>query len=241
MNILITGATSGIGKQVALDYAAAGHHVIAVGRNDTALQELAQRYAEQISGCQLDIGDRDACLQTLRAFTDIDIVILSAGVCEYLAIDEFDSALFERVFQVNVIGTMNCVQGLLPNLKAGSKLVFVGSTARLLPFVKAEAYGASKAAIHYIARSLEVDLASRGIKVLTVSPGFVETPMTDVNEFEMPMKVSVEYASQAIRRGIEKNTRDITFPRLFGGLLKVMSRFPQGWQIALAKRFAKSY
>lgn len=236
MNILITGATSGIGKQLTLDYAAAGHHVVACGRNQQALAELRNIDSSHIAGQQLDIAQADATVQALRSFTDLDVVILAAGVCEYLDIDNFEADLFARVFEVNVVGTMRCVEALLPNLKAGAKLVIVGSTARLLPFTRAEAYGGSKAAIHYITRSLQVDLAKRGIKVLHVSPGFVETPMTAQNDFEMPMKVSVEFASQAIRKGIEKNKIDITFPRMFGWFLKLASRLPQSWQVALSRR-----
>lgn len=236
MNILITGATSGIGKQLTLDYAAAGHHVVACGRNQQALDELQNIDSTHIAGQQLDISQADETIQALRSFTDLDVVILAAGVCEYLDIDNFEADLFARVFEVNVVGTMRCVEALLPNLKAGSKLVIVGSTARLLPFTRAEAYGGSKAAIHYITRSLQVDLAKRGIKVLHVSPGFVETPMTAQNDFEMPMQVSVDFASQAIRKGIEKNEIDITFPRMFGWFLKLASRLPQSWQVALSRR-----
>ncbi|MDN7124196.1 SDR family NAD(P)-dependent oxidoreductase [Pseudidiomarina terrestris] len=240
MNILITGATSGIGKQLACDYAKAGHHIVACGRNEQALAELEQRFPDAIAGQQLDISDKDTTIQNLRGYTDIDLVILVAGVCEYLDIDNFDADLFARVFNINVVGTMRCVEALLPNLKAGSKLVIVGSTARLLPFTRAEAYGGSKAAIHYITRSLQVDLEERGIKVLSVSPGFVETPMTEQNDFEMPMQVSVEYASDFIRRGIDKNRLDITFPRTFGWFLKFASRLPQSWQLALSRRFKQA-
>lgn len=236
MNILITGATSGIGKQLTLDYAAQGHHVIACGRNTDALKELEAIDSEHIAGQQLDISNAAETLQSLRAYTDIDVVILAAGVCEYLDIDNFEADLFARVFEVNVVGTMRCVEAVLPNLKAGSKLVIVGSTARLLPFTRAEAYGGSKAAIHYITRSLQVDLAKRDIRVLHVSPGFVETPMTAQNDFEMPMQVSVEFASRAIRKGIDKNRIDITFPRTFGWFLKLASRLPQTWQVALSRR-----
>ncbi|MGQ4275771.1 SDR family NAD(P)-dependent oxidoreductase [Pseudidiomarina sp. E22-M8] len=237
MNILITGATSGIGKQLALDYAAAGHHVVACGRNEQALTALQQQFPDVIAGQQLDITDAATTVQNLRGYTDVDLVILVAGVCEYVDMNEFNADLFARVFEVNVVGTMRCVEGLLPNLKRGSKLVIVGSTARLLPFAKAEAYGGSKAAIHYITRSLQIDLEERGIKVLSVSPGFVETPMTEQNDFEMPMQVSVEFAAEFIRNGIEKNRLDITFPRTFGWFLKLASRLPQSWQLALSRRF----
>ena len=135
---------------------------------------------------------------------------------------------------------MNTVEALLPNLNRGSKLVIVGSLARLLPFTKAQAYGGSKAAIHYITRSLEVDLKETyGIDVLAVSPGFVKTPMTDANDFEMPMRVSVEFASQAIRKGIAKGRRDIGFPKLFSGMLRVMSLLPQNAG-TLSRRMARN-
>ncbi|PTB87651.1 short-chain dehydrogenase [Pseudidiomarina aestuarii] len=238
MNILITGATSGIGKQVALDYAAAGHHVVACGRNQESLAALVAQYPENIAGQQLDVTDVEATQNVLKTYLDLDVVILSAGVCEYVDIDTFSTAMFERVYEVNIFGTLRCVEVLLPNLRRGAKLVFVGSTARLLPFTRAEAYGSSKAAMQYIARSLQVDLADKGIRVQTVSPGFVETPMTDANDFEMPMRVSVEFASKAIRQGIEANRTDITFPRVFGWFLKILSRLPQSWQVAVSKRIA---
>ncbi|RUO62259.1 SDR family NAD(P)-dependent oxidoreductase [Pseudidiomarina insulisalsae] len=236
MKILITGGTSGIGKQLAQDYARAGHHVVACGRNEDALKQLEETYPEQIAGQKLDITDSEATWQSLRAYTDVDVAILNAGVCEYLDVNNFEADMFVRVFNVNVVGTMRCVEALLPNLREGSKLVIVGSTARLLPFTRAEAYGGSKAAIHYITRSLQVDLADRGINVLHVSPGFVDTPMTEQNDFDMPMQVSVEFASKAIRKGIEKNKIDITFPRSFGWFLHFASRLPQSWQVALSRR-----
>ncbi|RUO40962.1 short-chain dehydrogenase [Pseudidiomarina aestuarii] len=238
MNILITGATSGIGKQVALDYAAAGHHVVACGRNQESLAALVAQFPNNIAGQQLDVTDVEATQNVLKTYLDLDVVILSAGVCEYVDIETFSTAMFERVYEVNIFGTLRCVEALLPNLRRGAKLVFVGSTARLLPFTRAEAYGSSKAALQYIARSLQVDLADRGIRVQTVSPGFVETPMTDANDFEMPMRVSVEFASKAIRQGIKANRTDITFPRVFGWFLKILSRLPQSWQVAVSKRIA---
>ncbi len=237
MNILITGATSGIGEQLARDYAAAGHKVIACGRNQSALQQLVDAYPQQITAQQLDVTYADTTIASLRGYQQLDVVILSAGVCEYVDIDNFSSAMFERVYEVNIFGMLRCIEAVLPNLQSGSQLVLVGSTARLLPFTRAEAYGSSKAALQYIARSLQVDLSKRGVLVQTVSPGFVKTPMTAVNDFAMPMAVTVEFASQAIRTGIAKKRTDITFPRLFGWLLKLLSRLPQSWQVAISKRF----
>lgn len=238
MNIVITGATSGIGKQLALDYAAAGHHVVACGRNQEALQQLQQRFEQQIASLCFDVTDKAQTIQQLATLTDVDCVILCAGVCEYLDVERFDSDMFERVYRVNVFGMMHCVEAILPNLKAGSRLVLVGSSARLVPFTRAQVYGSSKAAIDYISRSLEVDLKARGVRVQSVSPGFVETPMTDANDFEMPMRVSVDKASKAIRRGIEKNKTDIAFPTFFALFLKFIARLPASWQVAISKRLA---
>lgn len=235
MNILITGATSGIGAQLACDYAKQGHQVIACGRNQEKLDDLQQQYPEQLSVQRFDVTDREQTVNVLSQQPSLDIAILSAGYCEYVDINEFDAELFERVFSVNVQGTVNCVQGLLPSLKDGSKLVTVGSLARLLPFTRAQAYGGSKAAIQYITRSLEVDLKPRGIQVLGVSPGFVKTPMTDANDFEMPMRVSVEFASEKIRKGIAKGKRDIGFPMVFSLLLRAMALLPQGMQVAISR------
>lgn len=241
MNVLITGATSGIGYQLAQDYAKQGYTVFACGRNQEALDELAELDRDNIKTLRFDITNGEEAKQALRDLQRVDLAILSAGVCEYLDVSEFDAGMFERVFRVNVFGTMNTVEALLPVMPKNSKLVIVGSLARLLPFTKAQAYGGSKAAIQYITRSLEVDLKETyGITVMGVSPGFVKTPMTDANDFEMPMRVSVEFASKAIRKGIDKGKRDIGFPALFSGMLRVMSLLPQGLQVALSRRMAKN-
>ena len=241
MNVLITGATSGIGYQLALDYADEGHTVIACGRKQSVLDELANKRPELIKTLKFDITNKDESVQALADAAHVDVAILSAGLCEYLDVTAFDASMFERVFRVNVFGTMNTVEALLPSMSKGSKLVIVGSLARLLPFTKAEAYGGSKAAIQYITRTLEVDLKEAyDIDVLGVSPGFVKTPMTDANDFEMPMRVSVEFASNAIRRGIAKGKRDIGFPKLFSGMLRLMSLLPQGMQVALSRRMARN-
>ncbi|MGM0905537.1 MAG: SDR family NAD(P)-dependent oxidoreductase [Pseudomonadota bacterium] len=239
MKVLITGASSGIGRQLALDYAADGNQVVVCGRNNEALSELKKQYPEQISCSAFDITDKESAKASLKEVDNIDVAILCAGVCEYLDVREFDADMFERVFKVNVFGTMNCVEALLPQFNDSARLVIVDSLARLLPFTKAQAYGGSKAAMHYIARSLEVDLKPKGIKVQTVSPGFVKTPMTDANDFEMPMRVDVEFASQAIIKGIKKNKRDIAFPWLFSSLLKFMSILPESIQVKLSEQMAR--
>ena len=146
--------------------------------------------------------------------------------------------MFRRVFEANFFGVVNCVNGLLPNLNKGNKLVIVDSMARLFPFTRTEAYGSSKAALHYFTKSLEIDLWDKGVKVQAVSPGFVETPLTDQNDFDMPMMIKVERAAKDLLYGIEKNRQSIFFPTLFGWIMRFMHILPTGLQrkISLSMR-----
>jgi len=221
--ILITGATSGIGKALAIHAAKEGYRVIACGRNKDALDELSSN--SNIDACQFDVTDLEDARRALSA-VKFDIAVLNAGTCEYVDIDNFEPDMFRRVFEPNFLGVVNCVDALLPKLQQGDKLVIVDSMARLLPFTKSQAYGASKAALHYFTKSLEVDLHHKGIKVQAVSPGFVETPLTDKNDFEMPMKISAEEAAQAMLAGIENDKQTVFFPRIFGFILRFMHILP---------------
>lgn len=221
--ILITGATSGIGKALAIKAADNGYHVIACGRNREALNELS-KYSN-ISGRQFDVSDLEDTRQAL-ANVKFDIAVLNAGTCEYVDLEDFEPEMFRRVFEPNFFGVVHCVDALLPRLKDGDKLVIVDSMARLLPFTRTQAYGSSKAALHYFTKSLEVDLHHKGVKVQAVSPGFVETPLTDKNDFEMPMKISAEEAAEAMLKGIESSKQTVFFPRFFGFILRFMHILP---------------
>ncbi|WP_414827948.1 SDR family NAD(P)-dependent oxidoreductase [Alteromonas sp. H39] len=229
--MLITGATSGIGKALAKHVAESGYKVVACGRNQEALDELSA--FENISGLQFDVSDLEAT-RTALADVDFDIAVLNAGTCEYVDIDEFEPDMFRRVFEPNFFGIVHCVDGLMPNLSEGKQLVIVDSMARLFPFTRTEAYGASKAAVHYFTKSLEVDLEKKGVRVQAVSPGFVETPLTDKNDFEMPMKISADEAARALLKGIENNKQTIFFPTVFGWIMRLMHILPVGIQCKLS-------
>ena len=233
--ILITGATSGIGKALAINAAGKGYRIIACGRNKEQLDELSKH--SNIDVCQFDVADLDDTRKAL-ASVKFDIAVLNAGTCEYVDVDNFEPGMFRRVFEPNFFGVVHCVDALLPRLKDGDKLVIVDSMARLLPFTRTQAYGASKAALHYFTKSLEVDLHHKGVKVQAVSPGFVETPLTDKNDFEMPMKISANEAAEAMLEGIESNKQTVFFPRFFGFILRFMHILPTPIQkrLSLAMR-----
>ncbi|WON78066.1 SDR family NAD(P)-dependent oxidoreductase [Serratia sp. UGAL515B_01] len=235
--VLITGASSGIGQQLALDYAAQGWQVIACGRNETRLAALRDQNSA-ITPLSFDVTDLATTRAALAPYT-AELVILCAGTCEYLNDGVVDAELVARVLSTNFIGPINCLDALLPQLKAGARVALVGSTASLVPLPRAEAYGASKAALAYFARSLAVDLAKREIGISLVLPGFVATPLTDRNDFAMPMIITTEQASTYIRQGLAKGRAEIAFPPVFAALLRMTAILPQALQRWLAKRMVR--
>ena len=232
--LLITGASSGIGKALALHAADSGWKVTATGRNSARLEELASQH-NNIDYLTFDIADLAACRAALGG-NHFDTVILNAGTCEYVDIETWDPEMFKRVFDANFFGAVNCLDALLPHLTKGDQLVFVDSLARLLPFTRSQAYGASKAALHYLGKVMEVDLADRGVTVQCVSPGFVQTPLTDRNTFNMPMRISAEEAAATLLSAVERGATNIHFPRVFSTLIRALAALPYRWQVSLCRR-----
>ena len=234
MNVLITGATSGIGEQLALDYLRGGHDVFCCGRKISALSELGENYPDSAHLLSFDVGDLAETTETLQNIPQLDLVILNAGTCEYVDARKFDAELFARVIKTNLIGTANCLQTLIPKIKDKGALALMGSSSSFLPLPRAEAYGASKAALDYLARTLQISLGH--INVSYIAPGFVETPLTNQNNFPMPMRVTVEFASKNIRKGIDQSKREIHFPQKFTFALKMIGLMPKSVQQFLIKK-----
>ncbi|QDZ90234.1 SDR family NAD(P)-dependent oxidoreductase [Shewanella decolorationis] len=233
--VLITGASSGIGLQLAQDYLAAGWHVIACGRDKAKLDALADTVLVGATCFNFDITERSQVQQVATQVGDLlsssacqlDLVILNAGGCEYIDdAKHFDDRLFERVVHTNLIAMGYCLGAFLPLMAKGSHLALMSSSATYLAFPRAEAYGASKAGVQYLAASLRLDLAQHGISVSVICPGFVATPLTAKNDFAMPMQVDTQSASTAIRRGLLHRETEIHFPKRFTYLLKLMSFLP---------------
>ncbi|MBB1384973.1 SDR family NAD(P)-dependent oxidoreductase [Pseudoalteromonas sp. SG45-5] len=232
MITLITGATSGIGEQLAIKYAQMGDTVIACGRNSEKLAELAKY--DNIQACKFDATNLQEIKEATIVFPHFDRVILNAGNCEY--IDDarnFDSALFERVINVNLLSMGYCLEALLPKINAGGQLVLVSSSVTYLPLPRSEAYGASKAGVSYLAKSLAVDL--NDVDVTLVHPGFVKTPLTNKNDFPMPMAVTAEKAADYMIKGIHKRRKDVHFPYRFTLILKALRILPLPLWLKIAK------
>lgn len=227
--ILITGATSGIGNQLAKDYLSENHHVYAVGRDAKALAELQSLGAETI---ELDLMNQEEVIKAFGKIGRVDLAICGAGMCEYLDMPNFDSATFMKVMSVNLGTLSHAIEGILPKLiESKGRLVGIGSASAYVPFARAEAYGSSKAAVHYLMKTLQISLAPHDVAVSLVVPGFVETPMTKQNDFPMPFIQTTKQASQAIRDGIESGHEVIEFPKKLTLPLKALGTLPDlVWQ-----------
>lgn len=241
--IWVTGASSGIGRSVALQLAKQGNKVIASARGQQQLDELAALNSNIVS-LPVDLSNQDNIevlkQQLLGVTSYLDRIIINAGTCEYLDISMPDWAMMQRVMQVNYFGSVHSVAAGLPLLQAlpdgRGHIVAVVSMAAFVPFSRAEAYGSSKAAMQYFMDSLRIDLVKKKVDVTVINPGFVKTPLTDKNDFDMPFMVSVEQAAERIVRAIAKRPRQYDFPKRLKFTLKTLGFFPGIWNSVIAPR-----
>jgi len=247
--IWLTGATSGIGLALLEHLVAQRHRVIATGRNQQRLDELRATHGDAViplAGDTTNPDDISRMQQVLEDQGPLDWAILNAGTCEYMDVANYDPELVARVMNTNVVGSARSVAAVLPALRKARAdgrrpiLAFVSSSAWWFPFTRAEAYGASKAALTYFAQSLRADLAAEGIRVSVISPGFVKTPLTDQNDFNMPFLISAEDAAGRIARGLAKGKAEIQFPKRFTVTLKLLRLLPQGLTDRMAAAMSRS-
>ena len=235
--VWVTGASSGLGRSIALQLAQAGNRVIASARNQQALDDLAAQH-DKIFPLACDITDAAALAnlgeQIASISPAIDQAILNAGNCEYLDFPNPDWEAVRRVMEVNFFGSVNCVEFVLPLLRASTAgrphLAVVASQVTAAPFPRAEAYGASKAALQYFCDSLRLDLAAENIDVSVVNPGFVDTPLTRKNDFDMPFLMDVEVAAGRIIKHLQARPRQYSFPRRLSLSLAISKLAPSLWQ-----------
>lgn len=231
--IWITGASAGIGLALAKKLSR-DNLVIISGRNKAKLAEIDQEYSSihSVVFDVTDVSQIERVAEELGQITPhLDRVILNAGDCEYFDSSAPDWSIMERMMSVNYLGMVHSLQASLELLKKANKphLIGIGSQAILAPFTKAEGYGASKAAVDYWLHSIRIDLARFNIDVSAILPGFVDTQLTQKNNFPMPFLMSVDDAADRILAGIQSRRFSYAFPKRLSLLLLFARKCPKQW------------
>lgn len=244
LNILITGVSSGIGYQLAKDLAAEGANIAILSRRKEMIDELARELENttKVKAYKCDVTKKEEVKEAVAKikidFNKIDIAILNSGVGRNSSVWDYNSSAAEEVFNTNVLGAVYCIEQLLPEFISEKRGVIVGisSLGDGKGFPKSGFYSASKAALTIILESLRIELKSTNVKVITVKPGFIKTPMTDKNKFRMPFLMSVEEGSKIILNGMRKEKRIIEFPLPTTIAAKFLRMIPTSWFEYLASK-----
>lgn len=228
--VLITGASSGIGFSLALAYAAQGVRLLLTGRDLTRLERVASDCRTRGADVEIStvpVTDRLAFCEQVEKWDDahpIDIAIANAGISG----GSSGGAGFYGIMQTNLDGTLHTVMPLVDRMKArkSGHLVLMSSMAGWRGMPNAPAYSTSKMAVRALGEALRPLLAPDGVKVSVIFPGFIKTPLTDVNNFSMPFLLTADSAAARIKKGVEKNRARIAFPLPMLILSRIIAALP---------------
>jgi short-subunit dehydrogenase len=232
--VWIIGASSGIGAETARKLLARGTKLALSARNKEGLQTMAIGHPEVLI-LPFDIVDHDSVIaardKILAQWGGIDLVLVVAGTYNKMSSDDFDLAVANRMVDINLLGTLNCLDAVLPTLIRQGKggIGIVASIAGLSGLPQALIYGPTKAALINLCESLYIDLRPRGISVYLINPGFVATPLTAGNDFAMPALITAEVAAHELLHGIERGEFHIHFPKRFTNWLRLLRLLPYRW------------
>ncbi len=243
--IWITGASSGIGKALALKFADKGWQVAISARRENLLNEISESN-ENIKSFPLDVTDKVKCKEVFdqikNHYGDIDICFFSTGTWNPKTEKDIDLEQIENVFKVNFFGTVNSIKAVEQHFKnkMDGIITIVSSIAGYRGLPNSTGYGPSKSALNNLAESLYFDFGRYNVRVCLVSPGFIKTPMTDKNDFKMPFLKTPEFAADEIYKGlINKKIFEIHFPKELTLTLKLFSFFPSKLYFYLVKKLTK--
>lgn len=237
----MTGASTGIGREIAVQLARKGVMVAASARSADKLEELA-RSIVGVTPVPLDVTDlpaaRAAHALICAELGPIDLAVLNAGVWHPMKASAYDATLARQSMQVNYEGISNVLQPLIAGMLARGRghIALVASVAGYRGLPMAAAYAPTKAAVISLAEVLRLELSRHGITVSIVNPGFVETPMTAVNEFPMPYIIKADDAAARIIRGLERGKYEIAFPWQLVAMLKLLRLMPNWLFLRVAGR-----
>ena len=243
--IWITGASSGIGKALAIKFAEKGWIVAASARRENLLEDL-NKFNQNIYSFPLDVTEIENCKlvanKIIEKFGGIDICVFGTGMHDPKSEKKFNLNKIREIMEVNYFGTMNSINSIYEYFseKKNGQISIISSVAGYRGLPAAGAYCASKAALTSYAESLNFDMKMKNVRVSLISPGFIKTPMTDQNDFPMPMIKSPEFAANEIFKGLtEKKSFEIHFPKAFTYFLKFLQILPSSIYFKLVSKGMK--
>ena len=223
-NILITGASSGIGAALALEYAnkyaKIGSNLYLQGRDSARLKEIKKQCTEigaSVYTKIIDVTDATGIknwIEQVDADTPLDLLIANAGISAGTGGNGESSEQVRRIFATNIDGVINSVQPIIPLMLARKtgQIAIMSSLAGIRALPSSPAYSASKACVRYYGEALRGNLLKDGVCVSVICPGYIKTPMTDVNNFPMPFIMSAQKAAKIIVKNLAKGRGRIAFP-----------------------------
>ena len=243
--IWITGASTGIGKAIAIKFSKNGWNVAISARRLELLEEISKQN-QNVFSFPLDVTNKDNCHKVFSEIKNklgkIDLCVFSTGTWDPKKEKEIDVEQIENVMKVNFFGTLNSIKSIEKYFKdlGEGHISIVSSIAGYRGLPNSTGYGPSKSALNNLAESLYFDFKRYGVRVSLISPGFIKTPMTDKNDFKMPFLKTTEYAADKIYDGlVNSNAFEIHFPKQLTLVLKFLKILPNWLYLKLLSKLTK--
>ena len=242
--VWITGASYGLGRSLATLMAQNGWRVAVSARSGEELEAFAkqsQKWSGTIFPAACDITDLASVKSALSKIEEelgpIDIAVLNAGTHAPIRARDFKSEAFQKLVDINLMGTVHCLDGVLPYFlkRQAGQIAVVSSVAGYRGLPTSSGYGMTKAGLINMVEALKPELDMENIKVQLVCPGFVRTPLTDKNDFEMPFLMEAEDAAKAFYKGLMSNRFEIVFPWQMGLIFKFIRMLPSKLAFMITK------
>lgn len=240
--VWIVGASSGIGAALARLLDSRVQTIAVSARSKEHLKAL-EATSKSIRAYPLDVTDEQAVARAAHdietAHGPIDLVVLSAGTWEIVEPEHLNPAAFRKSMEVNYMGVVNVLAPVVPRMLARKEgqIAIISSVAGYRGLPKAAAYGSTKAALINLAEALHPELQEKGVTLSIVNPGFVDTPMTAVNDFPMPFLMQVDDAAKRLLKGLENKDYEIVFPRRLAWGLKALRLMPNALFFWIVRNF----
>jgi len=242
----VTGAGKGIGRALAKRLAEDGWTVAVSARTEKDLVTLADDFPDgRVHSFPLDVTDLCMTEATVKkieqAIGTPDLVVFNAGTHIPVTAETFAVEPFRRLVETNLMGTVNGLAHILPRLvnRGHGHIAVVASLAGYRGLPTSAAYGATKAGLINMCEALKPELERHGVRLTLINPGFVETPLTDKNDFPMPFLISVDEAVDQIVRGLCSTRFETAFPRRFACLMKLLRILPDRLFFFVSRRMVR--